>query len=69
MNIFGNFTMKFLKSYPFTMKLVDSDLVHSNPETNGKGKSLTLDIQVCLWKFVRFQRIQLVITVSASYFT
>ena len=51
------------------MKLVDSDLVHSNPETNGKGKSLTLDIQVCLWKFVRFQRIQLVITVLASYFT
>ena len=34
---------------------------HSDPETNGKGKSLTLDIQVCLWK-LRFQRIQLVIT-------
>ena len=43
------------------MKLVDSDLAHSNPETNGKGKSLTLDIQVCLWK-LRFQRIQWVIT-------
>ena len=43
------------------MKLVDSDLAHSNPETNGKGKSLTLDIQVCLWK-LRFQRNQLVIT-------